>query len=100
MAGMRPLIRLSTGQTATAAANTAVTITLTAVPNMKHRLSYVAWSYTAAPTGGRLTIANGSGNTVFDVDITASGPGALLPPDLVGSPNTAVIITLAAGSGA
>ena len=42
------------------------------------------------------TSTNGSGTTVFSLDITAAGPG-FLPLEKLGTPNTAMIITLAAG---
>lgn len=37
-------------------------------------IDWATWSYSGVPTGGRLTIAIGS-TTVFDIDITAGGPG-------------------------
>ena len=80
------------------AANTAAVITLAAKENLKNVIHYIQWSYSAAPTGGRLFITFG-GVTKFDVDITAAGPGGFdfyLP----GIVNEAVVITLAAGGAA
>jgi len=62
-------------------------------------LGGLAWSYSGgAPAGGRLTVENGAGNIVFDIDITAEGPNFILfRPKLRGSKNIALIITLFAG---
>lgn len=66
-----------------------------------HVVSGLAWSYSAAPTGGNLKIEDGSGNTVFTMDITAAGPGSVtFTPPKRGLPNTALIATLASGAGA
>jgi len=64
-------------------------------------LGGVAWSYSGgAPIGGRLTIENGAGDIVFDIDITAEGPDSIMfSPYLRGSLNTAFIITLFAAGG-
>jgi hypothetical protein len=85
---------------ATAAANTAVVVTLAAVAGYRHHVPQVIWSYSAAPTGGRLSVSGLDDTQTLDFDITAGGPGAILFPPLVGKVNTAVVITLAAGSGA
>lgn len=80
------------------ATSTAAIITYAADAYGAHVISGVAWSYTAAPTGGNLQIEDGSGNVIFSVDITAAGPGYFAFPDgLKGSVNTAMIITLADG---
>lgn len=94
-----PIKQLSTDKT-TAAANTAVVQTYTAETGRQHVLAAVLASYSAAPTGGRLTIEDAAGNVVFDADIIAGGltPFYFDPP-LAGSPGAALIITLAAGGG-
>lgn len=81
------------------AANTAAIITYTAAgAGIAHAVSGIAWSYSAAPTGGNLKVEDGSGVTVFSADITAAGPGFIpFQAPLKGSTNTAMIITLAAG---
>jgi hypothetical protein len=83
---------------ATAAAATAVVITLPAVENRRSVLHGVQWSYSAAPTGGKLTITTNA-VTIFEEDITASGPGGhtIVLPSLN---NTTMVITLASGAGA
>ncbi len=53
----------------------AVTLAAVTVPNRPHIIAQVFWSYSGAATGGRLTITTGS-SVVFDVDITAAGPGS------------------------
>lgn len=84
------------------AANTAAVVTYNAgAAGVQHCLSGVAWSYSAAPTNGNLKIEDGSGNTVFSMDITAAGAGVLyFTPPKKGSAATALIITLAAGGAA
>lgn len=81
------------------AANTAAVITLVAVPEQRQKLRFVAWSYSAAPTGGALTITGLEGGATWEVAITAAGPGAMIMPQLTGRVNTDVVITLATGGG-
>jgi hypothetical protein len=58
------------------AANAAATWTRAGVAGASHVLSGVWWSYSAAPTGGRLTVSDGT-ITYRDLDVTAAGPGFL-----------------------
>ena len=94
---MQP-VPFSTGDVAAPSSNTAAQLTYAAAADRRHALSGVAWSYDAAPTGGELKIEDGSGNTVFRVKITSAGPGVFyFTPAKLGSLNTALIVTLAAG---
>lgn len=77
-------------------ANTAAVVARPGVPAKRNVLTRVIWSYSATPTGGRLTVADG-GTTIFDVDITAGGPGSLPLCLLASSVNAALVVTLAAG---
>ena len=78
--------------------DTAATRTVTAVPNVIHEIDGIYWSYDASPTAGNLTVASPSGTTIFELDITAAGPGSVLfPSGLRGAESQAVIVTLAAG---
>src|SRR4051794_18599647 len=80
------------------ASNTAAVVTYAAVSDRQHAITGIAWSYDGAPTGGNLKIEDGSGTTVFSIDITAGGPGVLyFDPAKHGAKNTALIVTLAAG---
>ena len=92
-AGQMPSAAVS----AVSAANTAVTVTLAAVAGQRHRLTMCTWSYSAAPTGGRLTVVDGA-TTVVDVDVTTVLTEALpLPPGgITGTSGAAMAITLAA----
>jgi hypothetical protein len=83
------------------AANTAAVVTYAASAGKKHYLYGFTWSYSAAPTGGNLIIEDVSGTTVFTTDISAAGPGQLIfdPPIVSSVVNTAMIITLHAGTG-
>lgn len=78
------------------AAATAAVVTLAAIEFKRRVVARIVWSYSAAPTGGKLTIT-GEGTT-FEFDITAAGPGSL-PLCYVGAENTAVVVTLASGGG-
>jgi len=79
-------------------ANTAAVVTYAAVAHRRHAIRGVAWSYSAAPTGGNLKVEDGTGTTVFTMDITAAGAGFVpFAPGLAGRANTALIVTLAAG---
>ena len=79
------------------AAATAAVLTVAAQEDGKHIAHKITWSYSAAPTGGKLTVT-GYG-TSLEVDITAGGPGSL---DLyyVTATNTALVATLSSGGGA
>lgn len=88
----------STGDVSTPSANSTATLNYAAAAGAAHCLGQVAWSYSGTPTGGNLKIEDGSGNTVFSMDITAGGPGSIVfGPPKRGSANTALIISLAAG---
>ncbi len=79
---------------------TAAVVTYPAIPNRIHCITGVAWSYNATPTGGNLKIEDGSGTTIFTMDITAAGPGFIpFPIAKRGSTGKAMIITLASGAG-
>lgn len=94
-----PAMAASSGHVHEPADNTDAVVTLAAAgADTKNVLGMVAWSYTDDPTGGSLTIEDGSGTTVFKVEITTGGPGYIpFTPPLAGSDNTAMVVTLAAG---
>ena len=76
-------VQASTDDSAVHASGAAAVITYAAVTENsapsrvagQHVIYGVAWSYDADPTGGGLQIEDGSGNTVFLIDITKGGPG-------------------------
>jgi hypothetical protein len=80
--------------TATAAANTAVVVTLPAIASEQF-IDYLEPSYDGTPTGGLLSVTFG-GNLVYRSLISNAGPG---PRNVLWRiPNsTEVVITLAAG---
>jgi hypothetical protein len=82
----------------TGSAGAATTITLAAATNYAFTIQDIQWSYSAAPTGGKLTIAN-DGVTELEFDITAAGPGSL-SLYFPGTVSKAVVVTLAAPGGA
>ncbi len=74
--------------------NTAAVVTLALVAGQEHVIHGVQWSYNGAPTGGRLTMTDGT--DTWDIDITAAGPGGYAPL-WGGAEGAQVTITLAAG---
>lgn len=66
-----------TPQTNTAAINTDVVITLTALPGSARRsIEKVIWSHDGDPASAtRLTIESPASTVLFDIDITKGGPG-------------------------
>lgn len=88
----------STGNTHAPASNTAAVVTKAAAgAGVSNVIDGIAWSYDAAPTNGGLTITDG-GSTVFQVAVTAAGPGFFLfPRPLKSAANSALVVTLAAG---
>lgn len=79
----------------TSGTNAAVAITFPAIATRAIIIDSIVWSYGGTPTGGKLTVAHGA-TTVLEVDITASGPGAL-PLNLSADINEQVVVTLGAG---
>ncbi len=64
----------------------------------RHAWEEVSYGYSAAPTSGRLTIEDGSGNFVFQQVVGTAGPHrAEFTPTTHGTANTALIFTLSAG---
>jgi len=80
------------------AAATPAVVTLAATTGVRHIIHNIQWSYSAAPTGGRLTVVQGS-TTILDLDITAAGPGGY-NFTLTGAMSAAIVVTLASGAGA
>lgn len=77
------------------AAATAAVLTFAAQTDLAHVLSEVTWSYSAAPTGGGLVIADGA-DTIFTIAITAAGPGQVVfPRGKRGRSGRAMTVTLA-----
>lgn len=87
-------------QSATGSAGAAATLTKSA-PGSGKRYAFagIVWSYSAAPTGGALTVTIG-GRTLMTFDITSAGPGFIPTPIYKGGDNEALVVTLAAPGGA
>lgn len=83
-------------------AATAAVVTYAAVSGQYHVIRGIAFSYSATPTGGRLTVEDVSGTVIYDQDVTAAGPVNVVFPLPLRSAavNTALIVTLASGAGA
>jgi hypothetical protein len=90
----------NTPATATAAVNTAVTLTITGAAGQSIRITALSASYNAAPTGGTLTVVVNA-VTILQLDITAAGPLSVPLPDgglLCQAGQNAVITLTAAGA--
>ena len=74
---------------------TAAVVTFAAIATRMHSFKQIVWSYDGTPVGGRLSITIGA-TTVFDISITAGGPG-FIPLDFKAPKNQAVTVTLASG---
>lgn len=77
------------------AANASAAITLPAVPEKRHYVPHLLWSYSGPPTGGRIYSTGLDGDEI-DFDIIVGGPGSIRLPPANGSPNTDVTFTIAA----
>src|SRR5438132_11712091 len=83
-------------------AGAAATATMAATTDgTQNVISQVFCSYSATPTGGRITIADSNG-TLFDQDIVGTNPGTFTfsPPLTSQTPGSALTVTLASGGGA
>ncbi len=88
------------GHTATAASNTAVTLTKSAPGAGKYNVleGPVYVGYSATPTGGIFSIEDGAANVVFQQPIAAAGIVEIkLPFPIRGTANTALLLKLTAG---
>jgi hypothetical protein len=63
------------GDYGTAVANTQAEVSLGASAGNSHVISGVGWSYSGTPTGGNITITDGT--STISWDITAAGPGVI-----------------------
>lgn len=85
-----------------AAANANAVVTVAADVNEFWLIDAIGWSYSGAPTGGRLVAAIG-GVTLIDIDVLVGGPGLLEfnKPfyKTAETKNEPLVITLHAGGG-
>ena len=79
------------------ATNAAAVVTFAAVAGQSNIISGIAFSYSATPAAGSLTITDG-GITVFSIDILSGGAG-FIPFDapVKAAANSALVVTLSAG---
>lgn len=83
------------------AANTTASVTLAAKSDAKSEnlapvVGQAFWSYSAAQTGGRLTITDG-GTTIFDQDLSGTQGSFAFTPPLTGTPGNALVANLYPG---
>lgn len=83
-------------QTATSGANAAATATISAISGGIIEGGVCIYSYSGAPTNGKVTIKDGS-TTIAEFDVTAAGPGSVLLEDFITSVGAALSATIAAG---
>jgi hypothetical protein len=80
------------------ASGTDAVVTIPASADEFWAIDWITWSYDDVPTGGNLQVSIG-GVVVWQVDITAGGPGHIeFEKALYGLKNQAVVVTLADGS--
>lgn len=80
---------------ATESAGDAVTIAIDGTDYSGAKIGGVIWSYSAAPTGGALSI-DVDGDIVMSIDITAAGPGAIyFPGEVKAKSGSTLTFTLA-----
>jgi hypothetical protein len=91
----------STPQSATAAVNTAVVITIAAVAGQSVRLNALSAAYTGAPAGGSITITSNA-VTLYQGPFLATTLAGIPLPDggLEGASGFSMVITLAAAGAA
>jgi hypothetical protein len=91
----------STPQSATAAVNTAVVITIAAVAGQSVRLNALSAAYTGVPAGGSITITSNA-VTLFQGPFLATTLAGIPLPDggLEGAQGFSMVITLAAAGAA
>lgn len=94
---LRDFVNDPTGQAPTS--NTAAVCTLTGAASMSWIVRAIRYSYTAAPTGGSLTVAWADGGTNYSeiLYISAGGPNSIPMNDRRFPQGATVTITLAAG---
>lgn len=78
------------------ASNTEAVATISNGKNYTIKGRMVHYSYSAAPTGGKLTIKSGT-TVISEVDVTAAGPGHLPLNGFDSTVNETLSATLAAG---
>jgi len=91
----------STPVSGTAAANTAVAITIVGVAGQTIRITHLSWSYSAAPTGGAISVVVNA-VTIFQLDDPATTDNFItLPPGgLKCAAGFSAVITLTAAGAA
>lgn len=76
--------------------NADAVLTLPRVNGKRHRVYQLVWSYSAAPTGGRVVSEHMAGDEL-DFQITAAGPGAMPFPPAYGQLARELTFRLKAG---
>lgn len=86
-------------QKATGTAGNATSITVSGQTGRNVIVRQVAWSYSAAPTNGEITVTDGT-TTYFTLHVTAAGPdGWIFSPPLSMPKGLDAVVTLAAPGG-
>ena len=96
-------ILASPDQTATGSAGAATAITVTGQSGRSIFVRQLAWSYSATPTSGLITVQDSAGTpaTYFDLHVTEGGPdGWVFSPPLGLPSGLNAVVTLAAPGGA
>lgn len=102
LAGTVPVnLPASTPASATAAVNTAVVVTVNGVAGQAVRITAISFSYSAAPTGGALSVVVNA-VTILQLDIGAAAEFAVPLPDggIECQVGQSAVVTLAAAGAA
>lgn len=78
-------------------ANTALTITLAAVPGGRHVLHFLAFGYNGAASNGLIIVEDGAAGPILYQNSIVSVNDSGVPCFIIGSENTAMVVTLGAG---
>jgi hypothetical protein len=91
-------VKQTTSDTTTSTAHTAVSITYAALAGLAHAIHSLIVSYHGGTASGELKVEDGVGTTVFSIVLPAAGVYIIpFPVPLLGSKNTALVVTLADG---
>lgn len=97
---MNRIIPFNANNVSAPSAATAAVVTYAATGQGRHTIQGLAWSYSATPSGGNITIADSNFGTVLNLDIPTAGVGTLFFPNpLSGDNGASLTITLASGGG-
>jgi len=79
------------------AANTQAVLNFAGVPNQRHAIYKILWSYDGDPTGGRIDVVDAGGNRLAGPFYVTSGGVGFIPILVAGPHGGALRVLLSAG---